>query len=307
MKVYILDKLVVYFRVRSAVVDAIIRTWNSGSSELCDVVKFWIGHSPAVCSQNYTLSAGNGDTLYLGIGTYGKAPSEYWEDVKLEFNPAKVGSDSWFNALYIRLVSGAKYVDFKRFDVAIDIPVARSRLRLVKDQRKYSLLKYSAENLTEYLGTRSSHGQVKLYNKALEQKQSGDLTRLEITVEYARSSWPEFQRLFPVVLDSGSGLPPDLAGTDYVLYMACLEHPDYLAELPYRKRKKIEQLLATTAQKIKPDEASYKDILAQILWYGKDVKSEMWVDFAETDADFPDEFVNPKLKFSPLNGDQCEM
>lgn len=304
---YVLDKLVVYFRVRSAVVDGIIRIWNSGSSELCDVVKFWIGHSPAVCSQNYTLSASNGDTLYLGVGTYGKAPSEYWEDVKLEFNPAKVGSDPWFNALYNRLVGGAKYVDFKRFDVAIDIPVARSRLRLVKDQRKYALLEYSTENKTEYLGVRSAHGNCKLYNKALEQKQAGDLTRLEITVEYARSSWPEFQRLFPAVMDKGSHLPDDLTGTDYVLCMACMEHPEYLAELPYKKRKKIGQLLATTAQKIKPCEDSYKDILAQILWYGKDVKPEMWADFAETDAEFPEEFVNPKTKFSPLNGEQCEM
>ena len=136
---------------------------------------------------------------------------------------------------------------------------------------------------------------------------SGDLTRLEITVEYARSSWPEFQRLFPVVLDSGSALPSDLSGTDYVLCMACMEHPEYLAELPYKKRKKIEQLLATTAQKIKPDEASYKGILAQILWYGKDVKPEMWADFSETDADFPEEFINPKPKFKPLEGKQEEM
>ena len=36
--------------------------------------------------------------------------------------------------------------------MAIDIPVARSWLRLVKDQRKYTLMKYSNENMTEYLG-----------------------------------------------------------------------------------------------------------------------------------------------------------
>ena len=72
--------------------------------------------------------------------------------------------------------------------MAIDIPVARSRLRLVKDQRKYTLMKYSNENMTEYLGVRSSHGQVKLYNKALERGLESDLTRLEITVDYERCS-----------------------------------------------------------------------------------------------------------------------
>ena len=42
-----------------------------------------------------------------------------------------------------------------------------------------------------------------------------------------------------------------------------------------KMRKKIEQLLATTAQNVQPDELSYKDILAQILYYGKDIKPEM--------------------------------
>ena len=139
--------------------------------------------------------------------------------------------------------------------MAIDIPIARSRLRLVKDQRKYMLMKYSNENMTEYLGVRSSHGNVKLYNKALERGLESDLTRLEITVDYERCSWGEFKRLFPVVLDNGSQLPDDLTGRDYVLCMACLEHPEYLQHLSYCKGKKIEQLLATTAQNVQPIDA----------------------------------------------------
>lgn len=180
--------------------------------------------------------------------------------------------------------------------MAIDIPIARSRLRLVKDQRKYMLMKYSNENMTEYLGVRSSHGNVKLYNKALERGLESDLTRLEITVDYERCSWGEFKRLFPVVLDNGSQLPDDLTGRDYVLCMACLEHPEYLQHLSYRKGKKIEQLLATTAQNVQPDELSYKDILAQILYYGKDIEPEMWADFHEVDAEIPEEWTKKKTK-----------
>ena len=241
---YTLDKLVVYLRVRSLIVDKIVKVWNSGSDELCSVVKFWIGHSPAVCSQNYTLQASTGDTLYMGVGIYGAAPSDFWETVKLEFNPAKVGSCHWFCALYNLLIAGSKYVDFKRFDVAIDLPVARSRLQLLKDQRKYSLLEYSAENKTEYLGVRSAHGNCKLYNKALEQKLKDDLTRLEVTVDYANSSWQEFQRIFPVCRYVGSGVPPDsLKDTDLVLFLACADHPEYLRMLGRSKRKKLSSCL----------------------------------------------------------------
>lgn len=109
-------------------------------------------------------------------------------------------------------------------------------------------------------------------------------------------SWGEFRRLFPVVLDNGSQLPDDLTGTDYVLCMACLEHPEYLQHLSYRKGKKIEQLLATTAQNVQPDELSYKDILAQILYYGKDIKPEMWADFHEIDAEIPEEWIKKETK-----------
>ena len=101
---YTLDKLVVYLRVESAAVDRIVHVWNSGSDALCSVQKFWIGHSPSVCSQNYTLQASTGDTFFMGVGVYGKAPSAYWETVKLEFNPAKVGRCPWFSALYNELI-----------------------------------------------------------------------------------------------------------------------------------------------------------------------------------------------------------
>lgn len=60
--------------------------------------------------------------------------------------------------------------------------------------------------------------------------------------------------------------------------------------------KKIEQLLATTAQNVQPDELSYKDILAQILYYGKDIKPEMWADFHENDAEIPEEWTKKKTK-----------
>ena len=303
---YTLDKLVVYLRVSAKAIDGIVSYWNSGGCEMGDVLKFWLGHHPAVCKHNYTLQTETGESWYMGVGKYGKANSEFWEDVKLEFNPAKVGASRWFGSLYDKLISEAKYVDFKRFDVAVDIPLARSKLRLLKDQRRYSLLEYSAENKTEYLGVRSSHGQVKLYNKALEQKTEGNWTRLEITLDYDLATWDEFRRLWPKCQVLGSGAPPGkLKDTDLVLYLACSERPEYLKMLGRDKRKKIEQLLATTAQYIEPCEESYKSILAQILYYGKDIRPEMWSDFIEV-SDADEDVWIPK-KFVPLTGTQEQL
>ncbi|MFQ9126655.1 MAG: hypothetical protein ACLR4Z_07525 [Butyricicoccaceae bacterium] len=49
-----------------------------------------------------------------------------------------------------------------------------------------------------------------------------------------------------------------------------LEHPEYLQHLPYKKRKKIEQLLATTAQNVQPDELSLQGYFSTdfVLWQG---------------------------------------
>lgn len=53
--VYSLDKLVVYMRVSSCCIDGIVKYWNLGGSDYGEVFKFWIGHHPAVCRNNYTV------------------------------------------------------------------------------------------------------------------------------------------------------------------------------------------------------------------------------------------------------------
>lgn len=305
---YTLDKLVVLFRLPKAVPNELVRRWTFDDHFYCDLVKSWRGYHPAVMQDNYTLQTEEGISFYLGFGTYGKDYSNDNTDAKLEFNPAKVGNSRWFKNLYQMLVCRSRFIDFRRFDVAIDIPVSRSHLRLLKDQRKFSLIEYSRENKTEYLGLRSNHGNVKLYNKALEQKLDYDLTRLELTLDYGNSSWQEFRRIFPQVLDIDSvGFPDNLQGTDLVLYLACGEHPEYLKLLAYKKRKKIEQLLSTTAQFIKPDKILYENILAEILMYGNRVSVDQWADLSEVEFELPDKWTKPELKFDVIEGEQEEM
>ena len=57
-----------------------------------------------------------------------------------------------------------------RFDLAIDLPVARDKVYLIKDKRVYEEYSYSAINKTQHLGVRNNYGRVKVYNKALEQQ-----------------------------------------------------------------------------------------------------------------------------------------
>ena len=305
---YILDKLVVLFRLPKTVPNELVRRWTFDDRFYCDLVKSWRGYHPAVMQDNYTLQTEEGISFYLGFGTYGKDYTTTSTDCKLEFNPAKVRNSQWFINLYHMLVYNSKFIEFRRFDVAIDLPIPRTQLRMLKDNRKYSLLDYGGEDRTEYLGIRSGHGNCKLYNKALEQKSSGDLTRLELTLDYANSSWTEFQRIFPRVLDLHSVSPPDgLTGTDKVLYLACAADPALLRELPFRRKKKIEQLLATTAQFITPDRSCYEDILAEILTFGNIVEVNKWAILYEVDVELPDEWTKPKIHFSEIDGEQLDL
>ena len=123
-----------------------------------------------------------------------------------------------------------------------------------------------------------------------------NLTRLELTLDYSNSAWNEFERIFPRVLDLHSISPPDgLHGTDKVLYLACAADPALLRELPFRTKKKIEQLLATTAQFIKPDKTSYESILTEILTFGNIVDVEKWANLYDTDEELPEEWTKPKM------------
>lgn len=116
-----------------------------------------------------------------------------------------------------------------RFDLAIDVPLPREMLSLVKDGRKYALDMRSVSNKTEYLGARNASGYIKLYNKSIEQNLSGeDLTRLEMTCS---GNWNAEQIIskLPYVFVSSDNFCEDLqhlSATQAVLVRALRSHPD---------------------------------------------------------------------------------
>lgn len=264
------------------------------------MLKDWLGHGIAAYHENLTIGIGD-KSFYFGVQPNRDKPNDYWTTCKLEFNPAKVGGLPMFNAFYRRLIANCKYLDFKRFDVAIDIPVAREHVIMLKDSRRISSIEYSASNKTTYVGIRDKHGQVKLYNKQLESKLDYPLTRLEITMSYDNSTYKEFKRVFPRTLVVGG--VDGLKDTDAVLFLACLEDQEYLNMLGRGKRKKIETLLVSASQQVFADEVQYKCILSDILSYGKGISVQKISDFEELE-DVETPFVSVG---NPYQGENLEL
>ena len=204
-----------------------------------DLKKEWTSFQIGSYKYNYTFEIEKGSSYYFGIQPNWEKPSTQYVYCRLEFNPAKIGECVPFILFLNKLHSMAKHTDVKRFDLAIDIPYDRENVFLQKDQRLYKLHEYSKSNKTEYLGQRSQHGYVKLYNKQMESKLDYALTRLEITLDYRQTTYGEFERLVPKVLiidDIQLSLEDiKLTETDRVLVLACIENPTYLKMLSRRK------------------------------------------------------------------------
>ena len=167
----------------------------------------------------------------------------------LDFNPNKcMDSNQCIDDLkYLR--SLCCVFDLARWDLAIDIPLDRSNVHLVKDRRKYELHEHSYNDRTEYLGVRNTPGRVKVYNKTVESKLDYLLTRLEVTlgtIDYVKKK-NDILRLLPEVLiiDTQQSLCIDnLNKTDKVL-VQLINSSDY--PLYYFK-----QLAQVKREKLKP-------------------------------------------------------
>ncbi len=121
-------------------------------------------------------------TFAVGLGFKGLKSSEK-TSCFIEFNPNRVGKCKeltmvleYMHYLHINLTLSV-------YDIAIDLPISKKYVSIVKDKRVYKKFVYdcSGVNCTEYLGSTSDYGRVKLYNKAIESDLDYDLTRLELS------------------------------------------------------------------------------------------------------------------------------
>lgn len=104
------------------------------------------------------------------------------------------------------------YFELMRFDLAVDIPVKRENVVLLK-QGKREYHRIISNSLTEYVGRHNSNGFTKVYDKTVESDLDYDLTRVEITCDNLDIfSLPKLQLLQSVEDDF-----TELNSTDIVL------------------------------------------------------------------------------------------
>lgn len=176
----------------------------------------------------------------------------------VEFNPNKLFNDPEYSVIlhdlrFLRERSSEWTVS--RWDLAVDMPVPRELIRLVKeDRRDYAMKRVSNSNFTEYLGKHGSAGFVKLYNKQVESNLPYECTRFEITldsVEYATISNMlklSIPRLYYRTSQKELLLNDKLDATDKVLLELILDSGDpmyHLRRLGRVKRKKLEPFILT--------------------------------------------------------------
>lgn len=215
----------------------------------------------------WVVSCGSSSVRFMfGFRGYTGSEKSKW---KIEFNPNKCLPNPHISEL-IRFVwfnSALPYIS--SFDLACDIPCLRSFCFLIKDNRKYSLIRKSTEDKTEYLGVRHSMGYSKLYNKTIESHlqdsrsgsagaQSCNITRFECSCVLSSDSelfnLDEFKKHIPIVyiLYDYQLTFNDLrvSSTDLLLLEHCLACPDALGSLPHTKRYKIQKLIDSCTMRV---------------------------------------------------------
>lgn len=215
-------------------------------------VNQWVGYSMSICRYNYTVSCTE-STYTVGISPNWIKSNRDIDIVRLDYNPNKVKSE--ILGVFRRLCNMATNICVKRMDLAIDYKIKRRDICLIKDQRQYRTIVNSDDDKTEYLGKRNNHGSVKLYNKTIEAKLNYDLTRLEITFDFSRRN--EVEKYYPnyvyVPSDIQLGIDLNISSTDRVLFLACMDKPDYINMLDYRKQKKIRSIIGCYSPNLKFD------------------------------------------------------
>lgn len=154
------------------------------------------------------LPDGNSFAILVGRYCCDSSVKQIAPEIVMDFNPNKIPPKVWHRIADI-LAPMAREITVQRFDLAIDIPMARDQLQLV--QRPGSgyqkFVSTDGQAVTEYTGERSHHAGIKLYDKGADLGQPDLIcTRCEITVDprkYRSVSdlWPSILSLAPVELD----------------------------------------------------------------------------------------------------------
>lgn len=172
--------------------------WLSSHVETfpCDDLSCWVSKiRPASWHELWSLSIGD-SSMVIGVGWHEGSCKLNIHRAFCEFNPNKVAGDSRFWLVMEKLAGVTMKATLKRYDMAVDLEIARESVRVSKDKRHYQSFLGNG-TITEYLGVRSSPGFTKVYDKAREAGLGSKLTRCELTcsgdwgADEVVDKWPE--------------------------------------------------------------------------------------------------------------------
>lgn len=224
----------------------------------------WESRKIGTFRHQFTFACLADNSFWVGVGlnSSGKAVNR----VRLEFNPNKVGRDLSFLRVFNRLCAlASRPPGFVRFDLAVDVPVLRENIFLLKDRRLYEEYRLSESNRTQYLGERNRPGRCKLYNKQQESRLPQPLSRLEITVDGQHASPQDVLAIWPpvLILDDLQLAFSDfsLSDIDRFILRSLLLSPDRLTELKGRHKQKFGRILEQYVRTLALDIHFYEKII----------------------------------------------
>lgn len=261
-----IDKVVIDYRLRgSGVLNEFVTMVDMLTIRYAVEETAWSSGKIGTFKENVTISFQNGNSFWVGVALNGAKPN--WERVRLEFNPNKTANHAAFRDVlgYLNTRCSKMHTAIRRFDLAVDVPVARSDVTLLKDRRVYSERRHGAE-WTQYLGAKSSTvGRVKLYNKQAEAKLPHPLTRLEITIDpstdFSEIPWPTVY----YIQSRQIGLEEiKLTDTERFILNALLQGCGALNQLGRKTREKMAAIMAQYINSVEVSEKDYQKIIKEL-------------------------------------------
>ena len=210
---------------------------------------------------------------------------DYRRYVVIDFNPNKMNSDELLEIS--NLLRWLVEVEIVRFDLAVDLPLERKFVHLIKDNRTYEYQDHNENGITEYLGTRNNANYVKVYDKKRESSLDEAMTRVELTCS---SSLSESVKHFPSVLIEHEQISlelleyDDLNSTQIAMVSALKtlnvsDRERFLKSLNYRMRKRLSPYVLADTYELAFDKACVSKVFA---WLSTCIKYKTFIVNSQT-------------------------
>lgn len=296
--VYSVDKLILNgkflynsFDSFQASLNSLIMKYSFLEGAPCDLVllknTYYVSKRKLSFMNNFsfelTFGGFNHEVFSFWLGTHFQTYEKTLDTWKLELNPNKCMPCEFVSELFFLLKSHSKMIEVSEFDLAVDIPILREDVFLIKDNRKYSLYQNSQSDKTEYLGSRHTQGFVKLYNKQLEQKLKEPLTRFEMTcttfdVESILHKVPTIY----ILKNQLEIIDLNLNATDLFILKTLLSEPSRIVELGRYQRIKIEKAMEFSVCQFDVDKSTFYKLISYLkdlpLFFTYDYERTVYVD-----------------------------